>query len=151
MRNTRRTTLRSAVVVAGAATVLALPVGSAFADSPAVPEPRPSVDPSANPSVRPSVKPAPSVRAYVTTVKLADGSVAKVYKIGGSHFEADILAGSSKLDTLVSKAGAASYGQNNGLHVVLRPNGTVTSWMDGAGPAAAGAAGLGFAMLSGQG
>ncbi|MER6249851.1 hypothetical protein ABT224_00410 [Streptomyces sp. NPDC001584] len=120
MRNTRRTTLRSAAVVAGAATVLALPVGSAFAASPAVPEPRPSVEP------------APGVRAYVTTVKLADGSVAKVYKIGGSHFEADILAGSTKLDTLVNKDGAASYGQNNGLHVVLQPNGTVTSWMDGA-------------------
>ncbi|WP_314242806.1 hypothetical protein [Streptomyces sp. DSM 40907] len=120
MRNTRRTTLRSAAVVAGTAAVLALPVGSAFAASPAVPEPRPSVEP------------APSVRAYVTTVKLADGTVAKVYKIGGSHFEADILAGSTKLDTLVGKSGAASYGQNNGLHVVLQPNGTVTSWMDGA-------------------
>ncbi|MFA7762087.1 hypothetical protein [Streptomyces sp. NRRL S-448] len=128
MRNTRRTTLRSAAVVAGAATVLALPVGSAFADSPAVPEPQPSVDPS----VRPSVEPTPSVRAYVTTVKLADGTVAKVYKIGGSHFEADVFAGSTKLDTLVSKGGAASYGQNNGLRVVLQPNGTVTSWMDGA-------------------
>ncbi|WKD33523.1 hypothetical protein [Streptomyces xanthophaeus] len=120
MRNIRRTALRSAAVVAGAATVLALPVGSAFAASPAVPEPRPSV------------KPAPSVRAYVTTVKLADGSAAKVYKIGGSHFEADIFAGSTKLDTLVGKDGAASYGQNNGLHVVLQPDGTVTSWMDGA-------------------
>ncbi|MFF4443395.1 hypothetical protein [Streptomyces sp. NPDC001502] len=120
MRNTRRTTLRSAAVVAGTATVLALPAGSAFAASPAVPEPRPSV------------VPAPSVRAYVTTVKLADGSIAKVYKIGGSHFEADVFAGPTKLDTLVGKDGAASYGQNNGLHVVLQPNGTVTSWMDGA-------------------
>ncbi|MFF4420413.1 hypothetical protein ACFY04_06440 [Streptomyces sp. NPDC001549] len=128
MRNTRRTTLRSAAVVAGAATVLALPAGSALADSPAVPEPQPSADAF----VRPSVEPAPSVRAYVTTVKLADGTVAKVYRIGGSHFEADVFAGSTKLDTLVSKGGAASYGQNNGLHAVLQPNGTVTSWMDGA-------------------
>lgn len=113
MRNTRRTALRSAAVVVGAATALALPVGSAFADAP-------------------SAGQAASVRAYVTTVKLADGSVAKVYKIGDSHFEADVFAGATKLDTLVSKAGAASYGQNNGLHVVLRPNGTVTSWMAGA-------------------
>ncbi|MFD9373908.1 hypothetical protein ACFWA6_40275 [Streptomyces sp. NPDC060020] len=152
MRTTRRTTLRTAAVVAGAATVLALPVGSAFADSPAVPEPevlpgieQPAVDPSVEPPVEPPVeptprpttppvtpKPKPSVRAYVTTVKLPDGSVAKVYKIGDSHFEADILAGSTKLDTLVSKGGAAAYGQNNGLHVVLQPNGTVTSWMEGA-------------------
>ncbi|MFF4386346.1 hypothetical protein ACFY0G_06025 [Streptomyces sp. NPDC001552] len=123
MRNTRRTSLRSAAVVVGAATVLALPVGSAFADSPAVP----------GSEVLPSVEPVASVRAYVTTVKLADGSVAKVYKIGDSHYEADVFAGATKLDTLVSKAGAASsYGQNNGLHVVLRPNGTVTSWMAGA-------------------
>ncbi|MFD7397448.1 MULTISPECIES: hypothetical protein [Streptomyces] len=115
MRTTRRTTLRSAAVVVGAATVLAVPVGSAFAYSPA----------------GSSTGPAASVRAYVTTVKLADGSVAKVYKIGDSHFEADLFAGSTKLDRLVSKGGAASYGQNDGLHVVLQPNGTVTSWMDG--------------------
>ncbi|MFF5484852.1 hypothetical protein ACFY7Y_09680 [Streptomyces virginiae] len=121
MRITRRTTLRSAAVVAGAvATALAVPVGSAFAHSPAAP------------SAASSTGPAASVRAYVTTVKLADGSVAKVYKIGDSHFEADLFAGSTKLDRLVSKGEAASYGQNDGLHVVLRPNGTVTSWMDGA-------------------
>ncbi|MFI8343180.1 hypothetical protein ACIF8W_24405 [Streptomyces sp. NPDC085639] len=144
MRNTRRTTLRSVAVAAGAATLLALPVGSAFADSPAVPEPevlpgieQPSVDPSAPPTTPPPVgskpvaEPKPRVRTYVTTVKLADGSVAKVHRIGSNHYEADILAGSTKLDTLVSKGGAASYGQNNGLHVVLQPNGTVTSWMDG--------------------
>ncbi|MFJ7592710.1 hypothetical protein ACIQZO_36115 [Streptomyces sp. NPDC097617] len=118
MRNTRRTTLRSAAVVAGAATLLALPVGSAFADSPAAPEA--------------AVKPAPGVRAYVTAVKPADGSVAKVHRISGNHFEADILAGSTRLDTLVSKGAAASYGQSNGLHVVLQPNGSITSWMDGA-------------------
>ncbi|MFD7257777.1 hypothetical protein [Streptomyces sp. NPDC059874] len=148
-RTTRRTTLRTAAVVTGAAAVLALPVGSAFADSPAVPEPevlpgieQPSVDPSVEPSVEPSVKPSVdptvppakpsrSVRAYVTTVKLADGSVAKVYKISDRHFEADIFSGSTKLDTLVSKGGGAAYGQSNGLHVVLQPNGTVTSWVEG--------------------
>ncbi|MFC9293042.1 hypothetical protein ACFTWH_00980 [Streptomyces sp. NPDC057011] len=154
MRSTRRTTLRTAAVVAGAAAVLAVPVGSAFADSPTVPEPQvlpgveqPSVDPSVEPPVKPEVdpsvppttppvkppvKPGHGVRAYVTTVKLADGSVAKVYKIADNHFEADIFAGSTKLDTLVSTGGGAAYGQNNGLHVVLHPNGTVTSWMEGA-------------------
>ncbi|MFJ9940730.1 hypothetical protein [Streptomyces erythrochromogenes] len=127
MRSTRRTTFRTAAVVAGAATVLALPVGSAFADS-VVPPVRPSVKPSADTAHRP----APAARAFVTTVKLADGSVAKVYRIGKSHFEADVFAGSTKLDTLVSRGGAASYGRSNGLHVVLQPNGTVTSWLDGA-------------------
>ncbi|MFD4240183.1 hypothetical protein ACFWP3_00950 [Streptomyces sp. NPDC058525] len=152
MRSTRRTTLRTAAVLTGAAAVLALPVGSAFADSPAVTEPevlpgieqpqqpqQPQVDPSV-PPVKPAppekpttlpAKPTAGVRAYITTVKLADGSVAKVYKLGANHFEADIFAGSTKLDTLVSKGAAASYGQSNGLHVVLQPNGTVTSWMAG--------------------
>ncbi|MFE9564234.1 hypothetical protein ACFYM0_24350 [Streptomyces sp. NPDC006487] len=154
----RRTTLRTAAVVAGAAAVLALPVGSAFADSPAVPDPQdlpgveqpsvdpqqpqvdpqqPQVDPSVQPTTPPTVPPTtppvnPSVRDYVTTVKLADGSVAKIYKFGDGHFEADIFAGGTKLDTLVSKGGRPAYGQNNGLHVVLQPNGTVTSWVEGA-------------------
>ncbi|WP_405423985.1 hypothetical protein [Streptomyces erythrochromogenes] len=127
MRSIRRTTFRTAAVVAGAATVLALPVGSAFADSVA-----PPVRPSVKPSAETAHRPAPVARAFVTTVKLADGSVAEVYRIGRSHFEADVFAGSTKLDTLVSRGAAASYGRSNGLHVVLQPNGTVTSWLDGA-------------------
>ncbi|MFB6810555.1 hypothetical protein [Streptomyces sp. NPDC056387] len=116
MRSTRRTTLRTAAVCVGTAAVLAFPAGSAFADSPAAPQP--------------AVKPNPA-RVFVTTVKLADGSIAKVYKIGDDHFEADVHAGSTKRDTLVSKGDATTYGQSNGLHVVLQPNGTVTSWMEG--------------------
>ncbi|WP_406183803.1 hypothetical protein [Streptomyces sp. NBC_01006] len=169
---TRRTTLRTAAVFAGAAAVLALPAGSAFADSPAGAEQEvlPGVEqPVEGKSAEeksaeeksaeekaaeekaaeekagegtsredksvtePVVDPtAPSVeRAFVTTVKLADGSIAKVYKIGNGHFEAEIFSGSTKLDTLVSKGGKPAYGQNNGLHVVLQPNGTVTSWVEG--------------------
>ncbi|MFD7839125.1 hypothetical protein [Streptomyces sp. NPDC059761] len=149
---TRRTTLRTAAVFAGAAAVLALPVGSAFADSPAGAEQEvlPGVEQPVKEQpveekagegtsregksvTEPVVDPtAPSVgRAFVTTVKLADGSIAKVYKIGNGHFEAEILSGSTKLDTLVSKGGKPAYGQNNGLHVVLQPNGTVTSWVEG--------------------
>ncbi|MGW8780506.1 hypothetical protein ACWGNM_20965 [Streptomyces sp. NPDC055796] len=171
---TRRTTLRTAAVFAGAAAVLALPVGSAFADSPTGPEQevlpgveqpvkerpageKPPVDKPADekpaverpgvekpggdePVTEPAVDPtvpqvdptAPAVkRAFVTTVKLADGSIAKVYKIGNGHFEAEVFSGSTKLDTLVSKGGKPAYGQNNGLHIVLQPNGTVTSWVEG--------------------
>ncbi|KOU30879.1 hypothetical protein ADK52_03775, partial [Streptomyces sp. WM6372] len=184
MRSTaRRTTLRTAAVFAGAAAVLALPVGSAFADSPAGAEqevlpgveqpvkeqrveeqrveerpveeksveeksgegasgegkPTPVTEPAVDPTVPavdptvPQVEPtAPPVeRAFVTTVRLADGSIAKIYKIGNDHFEAVIFSGSTKLDTLVSKGGKPAYGQNNGLHVVLQPNGTVTSWVEG--------------------
>ncbi|WP_167158745.1 hypothetical protein [Streptomyces sp. MBT27] len=70
------------------------------------------------------------VHAFVKSVKLADGSVAKIYKLGQNHYEAEIWANGSKLDTLVAK-GASATGQNNGLHVVLNPDGTVTSWVDG--------------------
>ncbi|WP_053726458.1 DNA-directed RNA polymerase I subunit RPA34 [Streptomyces sp. WM6378] len=69
-------------------------------------------------------------RSFVKSVKLADGSVAKVYKLGQNHYEAEIWANGSKLDTLVAK-GASATGQNNGLYVVLNPDGTVTSWVDG--------------------
>ncbi|MFE9791241.1 hypothetical protein ACFYRL_05825 [Streptomyces goshikiensis] len=109
-RTPRRTTLRTAAVVVGAAAVLAVPVGSAFADS------------SAGAPVAPG---APVV------VRLADGAVAKVYKTGPNRFEADIFAGSTKLDTLVSRGGGVAYGRSDGLRVVLQPNGGVTSWMEG--------------------
>ncbi|MFI5637314.1 hypothetical protein ACIA8H_07780 [Streptomyces goshikiensis] len=106
-RTPRRTTLRTAAVVVGAAAVLAVPVGSAFADS------------SAGAPVAPVI------------VRLADGAVAKVYKTGPNRFEADIFAGSTKLDTLVSRGGGVAYGRTDGLRVVLQPNGGVTSWMEG--------------------
>ncbi|MFE3627773.1 hypothetical protein [Streptomyces goshikiensis] len=112
-RTPRRTTLRTAAVVVGAAAVLAVPVGSAFADS------------SAGAPGAPVAPVAPVV------VRLADGAVAKVYKTGPNHFEADIFAGSTKLDTLVSRGGGVAYGRSDGLRVVLQPNGGVTSWMEG--------------------
>ncbi|NEB80606.1 hypothetical protein G3I40_36165, partial [Streptomyces sp. SID14478] len=80
----------------------------------------------------PAPKPTPG-RTYVKTVKLADGvSIAKVYKVGPSHYQADIYAHGKKLDTLDAHNKTA-YGQNNGLHVALKPTGAVTSWLDGSG------------------
>ncbi|MGP9019942.1 hypothetical protein ACT1U9_16285 [Streptomyces sp. BR1] len=69
-------------------------------------------------------------RSFVKSVKLADGSVAKVYKLGQNHYEAEIWANGTKLDTLVAN-GSSATGENNGLHVVLTPGGTVSSWVDG--------------------
>ncbi|WP_420080115.1 hypothetical protein ACN6AT_17785 [Streptomyces sp. JL4002] len=117
MRSTRRT-LRTAAVLAGAATVLALPIGTAFAASPGAPGAE--------------ARPERAVRVHVTDVKLADGSVAKVYRTGSHRFEADIFSGATRLDTLVSAGGGVAYGRDNGLHVVLHTNGTVTSWTEGA-------------------
>ncbi|MFE3990476.1 hypothetical protein ACFXPW_02020 [Streptomyces goshikiensis] len=111
-RTHRRTTLRTAAVAVGAAAVLAVPVGSAFADSSAV-------------GMGAGAPGAPVI------VRLADGAVAKVYKTGPDRFEADIYAGSTKLDTLVSQGGGVAYGRSDGLRVVLQPNGGVRSWMEG--------------------
>ncbi|MDT9691094.1 hypothetical protein Q5762_22640 [Streptomyces sp. P9(2023)] len=62
--------------------------------------------------------------------ELADGSVAKVYKTGTDEYAAEIWAGGTLIDTLTI-TGSPSYGQNNGLHVVLQPDGTGTSWVEG--------------------
>ncbi|MCB5163479.1 hypothetical protein LG634_01255 [Streptomyces bambusae] len=150
MRVTRRT-LRTAAVSAGALSVLAFPVGSAFAVSPEVPEPQvlPGVEQPAHPDgkkdetkedkqedkrgeTKDETAGKPVLRAFVTTVKLADGSYAKVYSVGKGQYEAEIWSGGTKLDTLVTKGGRAAHGQHNGLHVVLQPDGTVTSWIEGA-------------------
>ncbi|KUN05901.1 hypothetical protein AQI95_13205 [Streptomyces yokosukanensis] len=69
-------------------------------------------------------------RILVSVTTLADDvSTGKVYKLGAHHYEADIYAHGTKLDTLVAKNRAA-YGQNNGLHVALQPDGRLTSWVD---------------------
>ncbi|MFI8101315.1 hypothetical protein [Streptomyces sp. NPDC086023] len=151
MRVIRRT-VRTAAVATGAVVALALPAHAAFAASPAAGEPvAPGVEQPANPDGQPEVLPGKdgtqdeakpevlpgkekgrdNVRQFVTTVRLADGSVAKVHKIGPDHFEAVISADGVTVDTLVSTGGRPAYGQNNGLHVVLQSNGTVTSWVEG--------------------
>ena len=81
----------------------------------------------------PKPKPRPAAeRVLVSKATLADDtSIAKVYRLGPHHYEADIYGHSSKLGTVVAK-GRAAYGQNNGLHVVLQPDGRLTSWVDDA-------------------
>ncbi|MEU9026332.1 hypothetical protein AB0D46_02120 [Streptomyces sp. NPDC048383] len=152
MRSTRRSTLRTAAVLTGAAAVLAVPVGSAFADSATAPGAealsgieRPAVDPTAPPPVTPPVTPpvvppvtqstTPPVaaRGYVTTVKLADGSVAKVYRVGDDRFEAEIFAGGRKAGSLAAENGRSTNATCGGLHITLHGNGRVTSWVEGGG------------------
>ncbi|MEU5215029.1 hypothetical protein AB0G79_02370 [Streptomyces sp. NPDC020807] len=116
MSITRRT-VRTAAVATGAVAALLVPAaGAAFAaDGPADgPGPAASSDQS----------------VFWRNVDLADGSLAKVYQDGPGRFSAEIYGGGSLLDTLVSKDGKPAYGENNGLHVVLRPDGTVGSWLD---------------------
>ncbi|MGP4007067.1 hypothetical protein [Streptomyces sp. 4N124] len=79
----------------------------------------------AEPNPKPVVK-----RVLVANATLADGtSTAKVYQLSPGHYEAEIFADGTKIDTLVTK-GRAAYGQNNGLYVALQPDGQLTSWVD---------------------
>jgi hypothetical protein len=67
-------------------------------------------------------------RVLIADATLADGtSTAKVYKLAAGHYEADIFAGATKIDTLVAE-GHTAHGQNNGLHVALQPDGQLASW-----------------------
>lgn len=78
----------------------------------------------------PRPKPQPvNKRVLIRTDTLADGSTAKVYRLSVNHHQADIY-GSAKLGTLDAD-GRAAAGENNGLHVVLSPDGSLTSWLAG--------------------
>lgn len=79
----------------------------------------------------PRPEPEPVVqRVLLATATLADGvTTAHLYRLTDDHYEADTLANGVRLDTLVAN-GRAAYGENNGLHVTLRPDGRLTSWVD---------------------
>ncbi len=80
----------------------------------------------------PRPEPRPVVRrVLVATPTLADGvTTAKLYRLTAGHYEADVFTDGVRLDTLVAD-GRAAYGQNNGLHVALQPDGQLRSWVDG--------------------
>ncbi|MFC8513149.1 hypothetical protein [Streptomyces sp. NPDC057257] len=79
----------------------------------------------AKPRPKPVVK-----RVLIASATLADGtSTAKIYKLTANHHEADIYANGVKIGTLVAD-GRAAYGENNGLHIALRPDGRITSWAE---------------------
>ncbi|MFC7304836.1 hypothetical protein ACFQVC_11465 [Streptomyces monticola] len=139
MSTRRRTLVRTAAVTAVSGALL-IPASAAFADSPT---PAPSETATTKPSPEPSKDAKDKKqdekkkdektgqRKLVNTVKLADkASTAKIYKLGQNHYEADIFANGAKLDTLVAN-GKAAYGQNNGLHVALQPDGQIKSWVEG--------------------
>ncbi|MFF8357525.1 hypothetical protein ACF063_29200 [Streptomyces chartreusis] len=112
-------TLRTALVAAGVTTALGISAAGALAA------------PSHIPSVAQHTK---AKRGYVTTVKLADEvSRAKVYKTGKDRYEAEIWAEGAKYGTLYTQ-GMPTHAQHNGLHVTLRPDGRVSSWVERAEP-----------------
>ncbi|MEU3604124.1 hypothetical protein AB0E83_01445 [Streptomyces sp. NPDC035033] len=115
--NRRARVLRTAAVATGTSAALLLPAAAAFATE----DPAGPADPAA----------AASDRSVLwRNVDLADGSLAKVYRDGPGRFSADVYGGGQLLGTLSSTDGKPAYGENNGLHLVLRPDGTVSSWLD---------------------
>ncbi|MFD5696766.1 hypothetical protein [Streptomyces lasiicapitis] len=87
----------------------------------------------------PKPKPQPAkkrvfVREYKNLGK--SGFDAKVYKTRAGY-EADMIAKSPSSgkkivwDTLKQRGNKAAYGQHNGAHFVLNPNGTMKGWVEG--------------------
>ncbi|MGW1894494.1 hypothetical protein ACWCP6_30260 [Streptomyces sp. NPDC002004] len=122
MRATRRI-IRTAAIATGAIAALAAPSAAAFADSaPAAQQSRTS---------RPGAEADRTWRgAYLITVKLADSSTAKIYRLGPHSYRADVYANGTRLDSLVAR-GRSAYGENNGLHIALHPDGSISSWVEG--------------------
>ncbi|MFF9068319.1 hypothetical protein ACF09E_23510 [Streptomyces sp. NPDC014891] len=138
MRVTRRSA-RTAAVATGAVAALLLPAAGAFAAGPAPDGPAADATPAATAGTGAASADAASADAasaggdqsvFWRNVDLADGSLARVYQDGPGRFSAEVYAGGSLIDTLVSTGGRPAYGQHNGLHVVLRPDGTVRSWIE---------------------
>ncbi|MGB8943522.1 MAG: hypothetical protein WCD21_25325 [Streptomyces sp.] len=69
-------------------------------------------------------------RVLVGTHKLADGiGSAKVYKLSTNHYQADLFGRGAKRGMLDAN-GRSAAGEDNGLHVVLAPDGQFRSWVD---------------------
>ncbi|MFF4505213.1 hypothetical protein [Streptomyces sp. NPDC001401] len=80
---------------------------------------------------RAKTRPKPVVkRVLLASAPLADGtSTANIYKVTAHHYEADVYADGTRIDTLVAN-GRTAYGRLNGLHVALQPDGQLSSWVD---------------------
>ncbi|MCX5011713.1 hypothetical protein OG765_12045 [Streptomyces sp. NBC_00555] len=118
----RRTLVRAAAVTACAGSLLALPTAAALAEG----------VPAA--SSAHSAGPQPTL---VKSLSLADGtSTAKVYRIAGGAYRADILtADGHKATTLTSREGITGFGGAGDLHAALESDGRLTSWVGGDAPA----------------
>lgn len=81
----------------------------------------------AKPKPKPKPKPQPEKRQHVRNDTLADGSLARVYKLSPTHWQAVTAAGS------LDANGRTASGEHNGMHVTLSPSGALKSWMDKTG------------------
>ncbi|WP_371677780.1 hypothetical protein [Streptomyces sp. NBC_01276] len=117
MSSTRRTALRTAAALTGAAAVLALPVGSAFADSPRVPPVTPPVEGGGQPVEMP-VAPKSTVVATETQVRVVPGGVkagaAAVDAAPKSHTPVLLAAGGGMAAVGAAGLGFAMRGRGRG-------------------------------------
>ncbi|MZD04736.1 hypothetical protein GTW43_06500 [Streptomyces sp. SID5785] len=74
---------------------------------------------------RPKPAPQPGKREHVRNDTLADGTLARIYKLSPSHWQA-VVAGLGTLDA----DGRSAAGEHNGMHVVLSPDGSLSSWLE---------------------
>ncbi|KOU66079.1 hypothetical protein ADK55_06520 [Streptomyces sp. WM4235] len=112
----RRSLVRAAAVTACAGSLLALPTAAALADG----------------------VPAASTgqRTLVKSLSLADGeSLARIYRVADDAYEAEILRDGARVATLAGRDGATDVGGSGGLHVSLRADGRLTSWVGDTRPA----------------
>lgn len=142
----RRTLVRAAAVAACAGTLLAFPATAALAEG----------VPSAS-----AAHAATGQRTLVKTVTLADGvSTAHVYRIAKDAYQADVLSrDGSRTATLTSRDGATGFADAGALHLALRADGRLTSWVaaaakggeDGAAEKDAAVSGAGYKTASRDG
>lgn len=131
-RRSRRTLVRAAAVAVCAGTLLAFPAAAALAEG----------IPAAS-----SAQAATPPRTLVKRIALADGvSTAKVYRVAKDAYQAEVLGpDGAKAATLTSRDGATGFGESGRLHLALRADGRLSSWVgetaDGAGGHSVGSAG----------
>lgn len=114
--NRRTRVLRTAAVATGTSVALLLPAAAAFAAD----APRPVTGQNQDQG-----------RVQVSGWPLADGSTAQVRQTGEGSYSADVVGRDGVLiGSLTSTGGRPGYGENNGLHIVLQPDGTVSSWKE---------------------
>ncbi|MBT2469739.1 hypothetical protein J7E97_18120 [Streptomyces sp. ISL-66] len=137
-----RTLVRAAAVAACAGALLAFPAAAALAGG----------VPAAS-SAHAAGSAAPQ-RTLVKTASLADGSsTAHVYRVAKDAYRAEVLsADGSKAATVTSRDGVTGFGGSGKLHLALRADGRLSSWVGGDSPVAKhGAVGSGHKTASRDG
>ena len=124
--NRRTRVLRTAAVATGTSVALLLPAAAAFAAD----APRPVTGQNQGQD-QDQGRERSQDQGQVSSWPLADGSTAQVRQTREGSYSADIVGRDGVLiGSLTSTGGQPGYGENNGLHIVLQPDGTVSSWRE---------------------